>query len=446
MAITAVTLFDNGSPQIAIAMEDKGGGNFEAATSPAYDGKTFVVSMADGGISYSTQALSPPISGSLGSNRNASLDLSGIAFGRTISNDTELYNLSLDENKAESWSVIADIQLPGDTWVGPTGFTGHLYGNGHTIDLPHSKTQGSVAMFETDGVGAEIRDLILNVHTPDGGLFLTGPNFLQFGGFVGTITGVASPAITLENLKVTGTVLIKKTFNYVAIGGIAGSIYYGATQTVSIKHCVSDLNITLDLGSDSTGTGNTWSIGGFVGEIGGNDVTISDCYSTGNVIIIINNDINIATTGLSVGGFVGLDRRQRAAQVIRIERCYTASTVSVMRNGVTRAGGMSVGGIAGKFFETAADSGIHNCVTLGPPLSVTGSYPAATTYKGRIVGNPAESAPLSGNYALSDTADDGSLTTKEGLGVLAASDVPWAALRYNTDNGWDTSVTPPVLK
>ncbi|MDR3325192.1 MAG: hypothetical protein LBS82_04310, partial [Spirochaetaceae bacterium] len=450
--VTSVIMFDKSSPQVAVTMADVGDATvFTVWTLPeaSYTPATFVVSMDNGGVSYSTKAISPS-SAELAS-RNVALDLTGVVpRGRTISNVAELLALSKPENRTESWSVIADIVLPGATWVGPTGFTGKLYGNGHTIDLPLSKTSGSVAMFETVGPGAGIYDLTLNVHTPAEGGQLIGPTPLSFGGFVGTISGAASPAITLENLKVTGSVVFTKVTNsYMVMGGMIGNLNYqpGGNQTVSIRHCVSGLNITFNLDNTSTGhsDGHTWEIGGFVGEYSGSNVVISDCYSTGSINLNFDADMNRGFGGLNVGGFVALQRNNSAGQAIRIERCYTTAEVVVScgANGGAYKQPMYVGGFAGRYLSTYPSCGISSCVTLGPAVSVTWAN-GGTINTGRIVGY--STTNLSDNYAVSSTAGDGSLTSKEGLGVLSPSDVPWAALGYTEANGWDASVTPPVLK
>jgi hypothetical protein len=372
------------------------------------------------------------------------LNLTGVPLGLTISNAEELRALSDDDKKAESWSVIADITLPGATWVGPTGFTGQLYGNGHTIDLPLSKTSGSMAMFEDVGPGAGIYDLTLNVHTPEGGLYLTG--YTAIGGFVGFISCTPSSSITLANLKVTGSVLIKHTGidalgGHVVIGGIAANIGFSGTQAVSIKSCVSELDVTIDLDASSTSTGNTWAIGGFVGEFAGNNVVISDSYSTGSINITMPTAIT-AGGNMSVGGFVGQQRNNTVGQVNRIERCYTTAEVSVNRN-LGSSGDMSVGGMVGWFASSRADCGIHSCVALGPAVSVSWTGGTGTLNTGRIVGR--STTILSGNYVVTGTAG-GDPTSKDGGDVVSAATVPWEALGFTADNGWDTSVTPPVLR
>jgi hypothetical protein len=440
--ITAVTMFDSSSPQIAIAMQG-GRGTYAAQTSLVYAGKTFVVTMSDaGGTSYSTQALSPPISTS-GYNRSVALNLTGVPYGLTIATATDLYNLTILSNADKSWSVIADITLPSSpAWDGPDNFTGKLYGNGHTIDLPLVKPSGSTGMFDSLGPGAGIYDLTVNAHTPAGGLYLTGATY--FGGVVGSINCGASPGITLENIKVTGSLVIKQVITYFSIGGLLGETLRTAAQSVSIRHCVSELDITLDLNGTSGSPGNTWNIGGFAGEIGGSNVIISDSYSTGNININISAPIAVSASGLNVGGFVAHQALNTAGYVLRVERCYTTATVSVNRVGGSDNSGMHVGGIAGKFISAQTGSGIKNCVTLGPATSVTGSFTAGPIDVGRIVGQ--SSTILAGNYALSSLAGDGGLTTTAGLGVTSAGDVPWAALGYTDANGWDTSVSPPVLK
>jgi hypothetical protein len=452
--VTAVTMSDNGSPATAIAMEDKGDGNYEKDTALTYDGKTFVVSMTDGdNTPYSTQALSPTISGALGGNRSVTLDLTpgdGTGYGRTISTATELYNLTLTENADKDWSVIADIVLPDGAWTGPTNFSGHFYGNGHTITLPlysgGATVTGNWSLFSSISGGAEISGLMVNISTPEA---LKTSGNVHIGGIVGDVYDKTSTTpIVLKNLTVRGTIELgaRPTGAGLVVGGLVGAMNINTTPAsiavLQITNCVSEVVITANFGNGTETTINM--IGGIVGRAD-KGLTISDSYFTGSITI----NKGSGTNQICVGGIAGT--QGITGSVVKIENCYATGALAVNRSSTTAVS--AVGGIIG--YTLLAATQIKSCVALNP--SVTGNGADVN----RIVGFTSVPPVLVGNIALdtmavyrtsvlspvTGTATDlnGLATTEIDLRKVAT----WAAdLGYDTDV-WDFSGLAagwPVLK
>jgi hypothetical protein len=405
--ITAVTMFDTGSPKIAIAMQE-GGGTYQAQTSLGYDGKTFVVSMNGAGTSYSTQAMSPAISVT-GSNHSVILDLTGVPYGLTISNATELYNLTDPAKSALNWSVIADITLPSSpAWDGPDNFTGKLYGNGHSITMQLTKTTGNTGLFDSLANGAEIHDLTLNVTTPTA-LAMSGQNY--FGGLVG-IVSIPSGAITIRGVTVNGKLeysSVKVQANsYLVVGGFFGGMQTGNNATVNIANCVSNLDIEVD-SHPSADTGGYQDFGGFIGCKRG-PVVITNSYATGNITVSAENCRVLTAGGLVARNDVG---------TLSIDHCYATGAIAINKSGTSAVGNsMYAGGLVG--FNNAGTATISNSAAINPSVTVNNVGTRATN---RILGYG--SASLTNNFALSGmiTGDKpgtantaaGSETTVEGL-------------------------------
>jgi hypothetical protein len=430
-------------------MEDKGGGNFEAATSPAYDGKTFAVSMADGGISYSTQALAPAISGSLGSDRSVTLDLNtGAAYGRTISNATEFYNLTLTENRAVSWSVIADIVLPDDgTWAGPTNFSGTFYGNGHQIlNLKMTNGVGATGLFSSLTNGAKLYDFTVNVSsTPNLVLGTTGG--IYFGGVVGSVAGGTE---TIKGVTVKGALSLRTNVvtGYHMIGGFIGENYSG---TVTIEDCASEVDITIDydpLGAVANGS-QQFYVGGFIGKSHQN-VTIRNSYAGGKVDVSLNGN-----RPLFAGALIGYSETGTAV----IENCYASGAVTLnnvatsitnVHSGVSYAAGGFIGCITGGTVT------VSNSAAVGEKAiaAYAGTITEANYGTGRVTGVDKMPATYANNFARkgmltgstpagSPNDSDGAADTKAGLAkeleVLQTAST-WTDPVANGGLGWSSDV------
>jgi hypothetical protein len=372
-----------------------------------------------------------------------------VAYGRTISNATELYNLTLPENSAESWSVIADITLPSSpAWVGPSGFSGQFYGNGHTITLSLSQTSGQIGLFNSLLGGAGIYDLIVDVaSSPASGITMTGSSY--FGGVVGNVNGITSP-ILFENVKVKGELVYTTVTTFLVVGGFLGEALSNSAS-ITFRNCISELNITENAPSSAvSGGGNL--IGGFIGRGDSNTITFTNCYATGNILISLKSSTSMGSHG---GGFMGYSGL--STSVIKMENCYSAGTVS--GGEATPSTPMNVGGFVGTFASTQTTSHIQGCAALGLSIAATSSQ---TINIGRIMGIGQEGR-LSNNFALSSmdvtkngqgdtTVLSGTANNKNGLGKTADDfklEATWDALNFDRSI-WDFSTISqlgrPVLK
>ena len=209
--------------------------------------------------------------------------------------------LEQDIQLSGSWTPIAATTLPGE------GYAGVFDGNGKTIrGLSVSGTTMYQGLFGIIN-GAEIKGL-----TVEGQVSST-------SNYVGGIVGKAFSG-KLTDCAFLGTVSTSKSGG--TVGGIAGYIGNGASQTVAVSGCANGADVT----------------GGCVGGIAGyaKFSTITDCLSTGA----------ISGTG-NTGGIVGQSMNQTA-----VKNC--CSTEVVKSSG-------SAGGIVG--FNGAS---VTNCYWLAP--------------------------------------------------------------------------------
>jgi uncharacterized repeat protein (TIGR02543 family) len=457
--ITALTMFDRSNPQIAIKMIDQGSGTvFKVKTLPAYAAATFVVSMSNNGVSYSTKAMSPP-SDQL-SNKNVILDLTGVPKGRTISNVPELLALSDDDKKAESWSVIADIVLPNTgTWTGPTGFSGKFYGNGHTIsNLKFAEAKGSMGLFNSLGA-AELYDLTIEVPYTTAAIPMTstsGPTY--FGAVVGSGGGNAK----IHGVKVIGGLHLgpQSGGTHFVCGG-----FFGQTGGALIfENCASDMTISIDTTNLDSASANPMDIGGFIGLKWGGNASFTNCYSAGKIDAKLVQVTHSQFKGTVVGGFVSAG----SGGTITITNCYSAveidSAVKIINDAANKNN--IVGGFVGYTYTMSVP--ILNTLALNPHVRASSTGTGLSTISaGRVIGlEGTGTLNYSGLYALgtmslqaegsnvelsaaTTTGKDGASTADGTGGGELRNQAFWESLGFSATN-WD--FTPlsnngwPVLK
>jgi hypothetical protein len=344
-----------------------------------------------------------------------------VAYGRTISNATELYNLTLPENSAESWSVIADITLPDDAeWNGPGGFSGAFYGNGHTISLTLTRTSGSEGLFSSLGAGALIENFTLNVATSEALKNSLSIESMSFGGVVGKIENTA----TISKVTVRGTLEFN---NYATsstvglqLGGLVGQVGFNVNG-LDIEKCVSEVNITIK--NVSNNAPNTHGYGGLIGVSHGR-VNIRDCYTTGNIQITTNKNLFIGAGGLI--GSVGSSNSHSVPWELLIHNSYASGEIVINCTGrTTWSVPPSIGGLIG-MLRYAHSITVENSAAINPKLViVTGTGNEAYAKINRLYGgfsadNYIEAATFTNNIArrgiLTGTTLDG--TPNEAVGAV----------------------------
>jgi hypothetical protein len=372
--------------------------------------------------------------------------------GISVENASDLQGMSSTDN----FSLAADIDLAetGTDWVGPTSYSGNFYGNGHTVKLVLSSRSGDIGLFRSLAGNAQIRDLVVDVSSPAGGILIN--SYTHFGGVVGFINVNSALPILLDNVKVKGELVYKDgTTGYTVVGGFIGEVYRNTSIHVNFQNCVSEINITEDFTTLLNPPNITQLYtGGFIGR-GESNIEFTNCYATGAISVVALNGANTY-----VGGFIGFTYAGSDPNV-RMTNCYSAGTVSATFTAASPSA-LNVGGFSGGFLTTNANAYIQNCVAIGTDVSATSN---GTINIGRIVGTVSANK-LTGNYALSsmsvtknDTADttvsSGTETDKNGAGKTdnaAAGGLrnaaTWTGLSFSPDV-WDFSGLAtgwPVLK
>jgi hypothetical protein len=435
--ITAVTMYEDTAAQQALAMQHTGGGVYVVWAAPTYVGKTFTVSMTDSGISYSTKAMSPTVTVVNTTERSVSLNLSGVPYGRTISNVVELRALENQANRLHDWSVIRDIRLPdNETWDGPNNFAGKLYGNNHTISnfKFEGNIKGDTGLFDSLTGTAELYDFTLEV------VPAAAAPVLQAGvRFAGVVGAVFDGTIKVSGVTVSGTVNMgapDRAINLIYIGGIIGEFSSTLPCTLTIENCVSTLNINAaNLGSFNV-TGSI-CVGGLVGRCWNSTaVTLKDSYSSGTITIGYDG----TTAEMAVGGLIG---RLDWTPSVTVNHCYSDSVITSAHSA---AGTHRVGGLIG-YMDRGGQS-LTNSVALNPTITATGG----TVSVNRAVGIKNGSSSISNVYALAgmlvntNPVTGGAVNNVNGADAASAAAVDWSGLGFLETNGWDMSVTPPLLK
>jgi hypothetical protein len=248
---------------------------------------------------------------------------------------------------------------------------------------------------------------------------------------------VLNGSVKISGVTVTGTLSIGEITNatiFLYIGGILGELSASSATTITIKNCVSTLNISaLTLGSKSTGSYGI-RVGGLVGKEYNRNIIINDSYSSGNIEIVYGG-----VSPVSIGGLVG----RIEGGNITVEHCYSTSVINSTKTGT---GAHYVGGLIGEM--GSATERLNNSVALNPSITVSGGTLAVN----RAVGNLGNTALITNVYALStmtvngNTATTGAANNVNGADAASAAAVPWSTLGFTETSGWDMSVTPPVLK
>ena len=301
-------------------------------------------------------------------------------------------------------------------------FTGSFDGGGNTISglsiyaAVGSTDDNGKAMFGYIGPGAVVKNLGL-----EGGS-VAGNN--QIGILVGRNRG------TVQDCYATGSVTgqdflgglvgwnegtVKGSYAKAGVrgrdgvGGLVGRNANSPDNTVATVH-------NSYATGDATGSGN--GVGGLVGM---NLATVHNSYATGDA----TGTGNVGGTGNSVGGLVG-------ASSGTVQDSYATGSVT---------GNSNVGGLVGE--SSGSNATVQDSVALNPSVIATGSN------IGRVVGNNAGSASLSGNHANDDmelelagapyepTVDTAQADEKDGEGTDAFTTWGfWAGL-----SSWDFSAT-----
>jgi hypothetical protein len=353
-------------------------------------------------------------------------------------------------------------------WTGPSGFSGKLFGNGHAIKLKLSKTKDQTALFLRLGSGAHIENFTLEVSTKGTSpLNMTGANY--FGGVIGYISDVSN--ITIDRVKVKGSLNIGNTNGFLLIGGLIGEIK--KVSNMNITNCTSDMNINFN-GKNTTVTG----IGGLIGRLrrDTNDTTtvnISKCYTMGTISLQANysntNSGIIKDRALFAGGLIGdISNSNNGTTKVKIDQCYSYADVSIT-NGVTSSYYTAgAGGLIGLIWKEGGTTNVEisNSAAIGEKVLL--STPTGTQHSNeRIAGvggasgtsgflsncapnvltlnnNIARKGMLLGtppNGAADDTGTDTNGSTSAGKAVEAddfKNTATWTALGWS-ETDWDFS-------
>ncbi|MDR0551049.1 MAG: hypothetical protein LBG72_03405 [Spirochaetaceae bacterium] len=294
--------------------------DFQIEAPNTYTPKTFLVQLFDDqGRAMQSVPLEPSVSGAATPISINIPDKSKLTY--IVSSANNFYDLLNDSaNREVSYSLFNDIDLNDYTvngvkalWNGPSGYSGHFYGNGYTIrGLDLIKTAGDTALFANLGDGAEIQDFTVEVRTP-GVLNVTGAS--QFGGVVGYVNGKAN----LTNITVKGNL------TYASVPGTASmgvSTFVGQTRddaVLVIERCASEADIVMqNLPAGSQGI----LVGVFVGWTGG-DVTIRKSYSLGKVSLNAGSARDLYASGI-IGQIRNYTMTSTRPIKITIEECYSA--------------------------------------------------------------------------------------------------------------------------
>ncbi|MDR0551760.1 MAG: hypothetical protein LBG72_07050, partial [Spirochaetaceae bacterium] len=267
-----------------------------------------------------------------------------------------------------NYSLAANIDLSTYTgasgaWQGPSGYSGHLFGNGYTItglvlDGAHQK----VGLFTSLEDGATLENFTVQASTPNN----QPVELTQQVWFGGILAMVADPAahITIKDITIEGNLALNgeqqppnRTIIY---GGFLGEVQQ--FSEVTIENCVSKVNITAVTASDS-GIPNT--VGGFMGRLWktgtSGTVTLKRCYAIGDIAVSTTNG---GIGGAHVGGLVG-DLTYGAGEggTVEINECYASGKVSLINNGGDIAdAGLGVGGLVGLVWCWQTQTGMLNVI------------------------------------------------------------------------------------
>jgi hypothetical protein len=375
-----------------------------------------------------------------------------------------------------NYSLANNINLAGFTesdgtprpWKGPSGYSGHLFGNGYTISgLVLTANSGTneyggrvVGLFSSLGDGATLENFTLEVSTPGSQpIDMNGPSLLWFGGVLGVVNSPST--ITLKKIKVKGNLNINRS-GHSMVGGFFGEMK-GYAQ-VTLEQCSSEVNISFSsTGNISNPDGN--NVGGFVGYVYGaiaepRTVSFTDCYATGNITYTSTGDTN---NRAGLGGFVGaVYNLYTGVATILFDRCYASGNVAFEgpTGGALGAGPNYVytAGFLGAIRATSTriNLTLQNCAAVGEKALLkeaamgTGSlansrfaaFLATDTSGATFINNVANSGMLLGDGTPasihSDDSADQAGTTHWGKGVSLTN--LKSAATWTGGLGWDPAI------
>jgi hypothetical protein len=270
--------------------------------------------------------------------------------------------------------------LPPPSWIGPSGYRGHFYGNGYTIQgLVLSQATGETALFNSLGDGATLENFTLEVSTSDDLKYTTPIGAMAFGGLVANL----SDTVTIKSVTVNGTIELYgvDTPTSFIIGGLIGNS--GFDSVVTIDRCVS--NIDIKVKSALQDNINTSGVGGFMGSVHG-QTTITNSYSTGDVEFISNVG-SFFLTGCFIG-VVGSWNDGYENWTTTIRNSYSSGNLSLDYMNRTTWGNVystNVGGLIGGVRRTGTLI-VENCAYVGTKLAVERIDATGLVHVGRIFG------------------------------------------------------------
>ena len=211
-----------------------------------------------------------------------------------ISNGAELYyaivtysnaDVTVAPTEQKYFEITSDINLANKQWYVPgltawldnvaynnIGFTGVIYGNGHTIYNFNSNAASTAAgLIPVATQGTQIYDL----HLVGGTLPRYNWRSYALGGFIGLAKGAAGSApIIIDGCSV-------KNFDIAAVHGGGGFIGYSFSQSYNIKDSyVVNSTIVADEDKVTAGTANASAFVGFIdGSEINNSFAIENCYT-----------------------------------------------------------------------------------------------------------------------------------------------------------------------
>ncbi|MDR0551097.1 MAG: hypothetical protein LBG72_03660 [Spirochaetaceae bacterium] len=453
-----------------------GGGSknagFEIEAPNAFRPKTFLVQLFDDqGRAMQTVPLEPSVTDTATSIGITIADKSKLTY--IVSSANNFYDLlNSSANREVSYSLFNAIDLRDytdaggnlKTWKGPTGYSGHFYGNGYTIkglELSAASATasggngGSIGLFSSLGNGAIIEDFTLEASTPNNQVVDSNAN-IYFGGML-ALVDIPGVNITIKNIKVKGEIKVRKTnASFILCGGIIGEARrFG---NIAINNCSSELNIAIT-GATGVVSHGTVGIGGFIGRhFRGGDgstssLTFTDCYAQGNVSVELDYS---AAAHSYLGGFMGdVACNNIQTNSIIFDRCYASGNVEdtnavpSLSDTARRYLGGFIGGIGTEAAATNLTLTIKNSAAVGnkamlnPPKTdcdgriagyITANSPAGITF----INNIANSEMLMGTGAPYSGADGAA--TKQGAGktmIELSNPSTWTGTLGWSADTWD---------
>jgi hypothetical protein len=347
--------------------------------------------------------------------------------GEDVEGNALLVDTAANYSLANNIDLTEFTDLAGNpiSWTGPSGYTGHLFGNGYTIrGLELTRTAGETGLFNSLGDGATLENFTLEVTTP-GPLVMTGQSV--FGGIVGSI---ANTTATLQNITVKGSLAYTGIGNYMLMaGGFVGQV--NGNSNLTMTRCVSQLDMSL---GNVSGANSGIACGTMTGRVinGGTTVTITKSYATGNISMIVTDNVARSL-------YAGMVPHLYSANLI-IEECYNSGNILVNGERINGWGGS----ILGNTFSTGGSASISRCAALSESVVVQTTAGSAS---GRIFGgatNGGITPTFSNNFARKNmlTGNDSSAQAQDDAGDAAtAAGLGKSIAELKTQSTWTNPVT-----